>query len=219
VIGVDLGITDLAVTLKGDTYSGSEVKRVRNHYAQLRADLQRKVSKGTRSSRRRCRELLKRLSGKEHRFQKWVNHVISKNMVQRAKETKSAIALEDLSGIRQTSNRRIKLLHTWAFYQLREFVSYKALAAGVPVILVEPAYTSKTCHQCHHVGDRNGKEFSCPICGWSGDADFNGAKNIADLGAVVNQPGGPGLFCLIEAEKVPGLQKAPLFSRGSSHYH
>jgi len=47
-----------------------------------------------------------------------------------------------------------------------------------------------------------------------GDADYNGAKNIADLGAVVNLPGGPGLFCLIEAENVPGLQKAPLFRGG-----
>lgn len=212
VIGVDLGITDLAVTSEGETYSGSEIKRVRDHFAQLRTDLQRKASRGTRSSRRRCRQLLKLLSGKEQRFQKWVNHRISKSIVQRAIETKSAIALEDLSEIRQTSNRRqIKSLHKWAFYQLREFVIYKALATGIPAILVEPAYTSKTCHQCHHIGNRNGKEFSCPSCGWSGDADFNGARNIADLGAVVSQPGGPGLFCLIEAEKIPGLQKAHPF--------
>ena len=208
VIGVDLGITDLAVTSEGETYSGSEIKRVRDHFAQLRTDLQRKASRGTRSSRRRCRQLLKRLSGKEQRFQKWVNHGISKSIVQRAIETESAIALEDLSEIRQASNRRIKSLHKWAFYQLREFVIYKALAAGIPAILVNPAYTSKTCHQCHHIGNRIGKEFSCPSCGWSGDADFNGARNIADLGAVVSQPGGPGLFCLIEAEKIPGLQKA-----------
>ncbi|MDF0590367.1 RNA-guided endonuclease InsQ/TnpB family protein [Candidatus Methanocrinis natronophilus] len=214
VIGVDLGITDLAVTSEGETYSGSEIKTVRDHFAQLRTDLQRKASKGTRSTRRRCRQLLKRLSGKEQRFQRWVNHGISKSIVQRAIETESAIALEDLSGIRQTSNRRIKSLHKWAFYQLKEFVSYKALGAGIPVILVEPAYTSKTCHQCHHIGDRNGKVFSCPSCGWGGDADYNGAKNIADLGAAVNQPGGPGLFCLIEAEKIPGLQKAPLFRGG-----
>lgn len=219
VIGVDLGITDLAVTSEGETYSGSEIKKVRDHFAQLRTDLQRKASKGTRSSRRRCRQLLKRLSGKEQRFQKWVNHGISKSIVQSAIETESAIALEDLSGIRQTSNRRIKSLHKWAFYQLKEFVSYKALAAGIPVILVEAAYTSKTCHRCHcigdrKVGDRKGKEFSCPSCGWCGDADFNGARNIADLGAVVNQPGGPGLFCLTMAEKIPGLQKAPLFRGG-----
>jgi putative transposase len=210
VIGVDLGITDLAVTSEGETYSGSEIKRVRDHLAQLRTHLQKKASKGTRSTRRRCRELLKQLSGKEQRFQKWVNHVISKSIIQRAIETESAIALEDLSGIRQTSNRRMKSLHKWAFYQLKEFVSYKALAAGIPVILVEPAYTSKTCHQCHHIGERKGKVFSCPSCGWSGDADFNGARNIADLGAVVSQPGGPGLFCLTKAEKIPGLQKARL---------
>jgi putative transposase len=214
VIGVDFGITDLAATSEGDKYSGSGIKRVRNHFAQLRTDLQRKASKGTRSSRRRCRELLKRLSGKEQRFQKWVNHGISKSIVQRAIETESAIALEDLSGIRQTSSRKIKSLHKWAFYQLKEFVSYKALAAGIPVILVEPAYTSQTCHQCHHIGERNSKAFSCPFCGWCGDADFNGAQNIADLGAAVNQPGGPGLFCLTEAEKIPGLQKAHLFRGG-----
>ncbi|MDF0589930.1 transposase [Methanotrichaceae archaeon Mx] len=111
----------------------------------------------------------------------------------------------------------MKSLHKWAFYQLKEFVSYKALGAGIPVILVEPAYTSNTCHQCHHIGDRNGKVFSCPSWGWGGDADYNGAKNIADLGAAVNQPGGPGLFCLIEAEKIPGLQKAPSSEGGSLH--
>ncbi len=109
VIGVDLGITDLAVTSEGETYSGSEIKTIRDHFAQLRTDLQRKTSKGTRSTRRRCRQLLKRLSGKEQRFQRWVNHGISKSIVQRAIETESAIALEDLSGIRQTSNRRISL--------------------------------------------------------------------------------------------------------------
>lgn len=99
-----------------------DFKWVRDHFAQLRTNLQRKASKGTRSSRRKCRKLLKRLSGKEQRFQKWVNHRISKSIVKRAIETESAIALEDLSGIRQTSNRRIKSLHKWAFYQLKEFV-------------------------------------------------------------------------------------------------
>ncbi|MHC1631509.1 MAG: zinc ribbon domain-containing protein [Methanotrichaceae archaeon] len=70
------------------------------------------------------------------------------------------------------------------------------------LVLIEPAYTSQTCHQCHLIGDRKGKTFSCPFCGWNGDADFNAAKNIADLGAVVSQPGGSGLFCfLLVAER------------------
>ncbi|WP_293277229.1 transposase [Microcoleus sp. PH2017_14_LAR_D_A] len=63
VLGCDLGRTDIAVTSDGDTFSGKQITQVRNHYAKLRANLQQKATKGTRSSRRRCRELLKRLSG------------------------------------------------------------------------------------------------------------------------------------------------------------
>ncbi|HIK21546.1 MAG TPA: transposase, partial [Synechococcus sp. M44_DOE_062] len=82
VIGVDLGRTDIAHTSEGDNWHGQQLNTVRDHYSKLRAALQHKASKGTRSSRRRCRELLQRLSGKERRFQSrqrcvattWVNH-------------------------------------------------------------------------------------------------------------------------------------------------
>ena len=73
VLGVDLGRTDIAHTSEGDNWNGQQLNRVRDRYSKLRAALQRKASKGTRSSRRRCRELLQRLSGKERRFQAWVN--------------------------------------------------------------------------------------------------------------------------------------------------
>ena len=98
----------------------------------------------------------------------------------------------------------------WAFYQLKEFLSYKALAAGVPLVLVDPAYTSQTCHQCGEHGIRNGKSFKCPVCGWSGDADFNGAKNIAFLGRYVDRPGGSEVLPNIKAV-LSGLLKAPVF--------
>ncbi len=82
VIGVDLGRTDIAHTSEGGNWHGQQLTKVRNHYSQLRAVLQKKASKGTRSSRRRCRGLLQRLSGKERRFQAWVNHCISKTIDQ-----------------------------------------------------------------------------------------------------------------------------------------
>ncbi len=89
----------------------------------------------------------------------------------------------------KTERRR---LNSWAFYQLRLFVHYKAVQAGVKVTLVPPAYSSQTCHRCLWLGQREGKRFRCvnPACGWEGDADFNGANVIALLGAVVNQPRG-----------------------------
>jgi putative transposase len=210
VLGVDLGRTDIAHTSEEDNWNGQQLNRIRDHYSKLRAALQRKASKGTRSSRRRCRQLLQRLSGKERRFQSrqrcvaktWVNHRISKAIVSRAKTTNSAIALEDLTGIRKRVNQQPRSkaerrrTNNWAFYQLRMFVVYKAAIAGVPVVLVPPAYTSQTCHKCLHIHPdpaqsyRSGKKFKCGHCGWEGDADLNGANVIALLGAAVNQPRG-----------------------------
>ncbi|MGY4590621.1 putative transposase [Thermostichus sp. MS-CIW-40] len=165
VVGVDLGRTDIAHTSEGGNWNGQQLNRVRDHYSRLRAVLQRKASKGTRSSRRRCRELLQRLSGKERRFQSrqrcvaktWLNHRISKAIVSRAKATNSAVALEDLTGIRERINQQPRSkaerrrANSWAFYQLRQFLEYKARVAGVSLILVPPAYTSQTCHKCLHI--------------------------------------------------------------------
>ncbi|MGY4611804.1 RNA-guided endonuclease InsQ/TnpB family protein [Thermostichus sp. MS-CIW-38] len=222
VLGVDLGRTDIAHTSEGDNWNGQQLNRIRDHYSKLRAVLQRKASKGTRSSRRRCRELLQRLSGKERRFQTWVNHRISKAIVSRAKATNSAIALEDLTGIRERVNQQPRSkaerrrANSWAFYQLRQFLEYKARVAGVSLILVPPAYTSQTCHRCLHIHPdpaqsyRSGKKFKCGHCGWEGDADLNGANVIALLGAAVNQPGGPGLFCSLVEQSRPRATESPL---------
>jgi putative transposase len=222
VIGVDLGRTDIAHTSDGDNWNGQQLNRVRDHYSRLRAVLQRKASKGTRSSRRRCRELLQRLSGKERRFQVWVNHRISKAIVSRAKATNSALALEDLTGIRERVNQQPRSkaerrrTNSWAFHQLRQFLEYKARVAGVSLILVPPAYTSQTCHKCLHIHPdpaqsyRSGKKFKCGHCGWEGDADLNGANVIALLGAVVNQPRGPGLFCSLVEQSRLRATESPL---------
>jgi putative transposase len=230
VIGVDLGRTDIAHTSEGDHWNGQQLSRVRERYSRLRAVLQRKASKGTRSSRRRCRQLLQRLAGKERRFQSrqrcvaktWVNHRISKAIVSRAKATNSALALEDLTGIRERVNQQPgskterRRANSWAFYQLRQFLEYKALRAGVALILVPPAYTSQTCHKCLHIHPdpaqsyRSGKKFKCGHCGWEGDADLNGANVIALLGAVVNQPRGSGLFCSLVEQSRLRATESPL---------
>jgi len=112
----------------------------------------------------------------------------------KAKATNSAIALEDLTGIRERIHRQPRSKterrrsNRWAFYQLRQFLEYKAIRAGVRVWVVPAAYTSQTCHKCLHIhpdpaqSDRDGKQFRCGHCGWEGDADFNGANVIALFG-------------------------------------
>ena len=173
----------------------------------VRASLQKKAPKGTRTIRRRCREVLRRLSGRERRYQQWLNHNISKSVVRRAVSLSASIAIEDLTGIRERTNGQPRnkterrRSNSWAFYQLRMFIEYKALGAGVRVIPISPAYTSQMCHQCLHIHPvkgksyRSGKIFRCGHCNWLGDADFNGANNITLVGLSINQPGGTGLSC------------------------
>jgi IS605 OrfB family transposase len=207
VIGVDLGRRDVAVTSEGESFSGEQITKVRDRYSRARVSLQKKASEGTRSTRRRCRQTLKRLSGRERRFQSWVNHNVSKHIVGRAKLNQCSIAIEDLTGIRERTNQQPRnkterrRSNSWAFYQLRQFLFYKALGSGVEIVLVNPAYTSQSCHKCLHVHPvkgksyRNGKTFNCGHCYWKGDADFNGANVIRLLGASVNSPGGSYLSC------------------------
>lgn len=209
VKGVDLGRTDLAISSDGERFSGKEVKAKRDRFARSRASIQRK---GTKSSKR----LLKRLSGREKRYQTWVNHKISRRIVDSAYSANQAIALEDLTGIRERTNhqRRSKTerrrSNSWAFYQLRMFIDYKATAKGVPVVLVNPAYTSQTCHGCLHIHPeegksyRSGKTFECGHCGWKGDADFNGANNIKRLGGVVTRLESASLLSCSLRDRVTG---------------
>jgi putative transposase len=210
VLGCDLGRTDIVVTSEGDKFSGKEITRIRECYASLRANIPQKATRGTRSTQRRCRELLKRLSGKEKRFQELVNHTISHRLVTRARLSNKAIALEDLTGIKERTNqlprskKERRLSNSWAFFQLRQFLIYKTIKHGVSLAFIDPRYTSQTCHNCNHIhpvrGEsyRSGKKFSCGHCDWVGDADYNGAKNISALGAVVNQPEGSGLSCSLQ---------------------
>jgi putative transposase len=185
-LGVDLGVTNIAVDSTGEVHSAKAVNHVRFRHRKLRAKLQQK---GTKSSRRR----LKKLSGKERRFATHVNHQISKRIVQKAKCTDSGIALEELTHIRNRVKARKPQraqLHGWSFHQLRSFIEYKAKLLGVPVVSVDPRNTSRTCPCCGHVDKANRLNqvtFSCVDCGYSGHADTIAARNISSR-AVVSLP-------------------------------
>ncbi|HEY6405995.1 MAG TPA: transposase, partial [Ktedonobacteraceae bacterium] len=171
-LGVDLGIVNLATDSEGKTFSGAQVKAVRERYLKRRHMVQ-KV--GTRSAKRR----LKKMSACEKRFQKDTNHRIAKSLVHKAARTRKALALEDLTGIRErVTVRRAHRYerHSGAFSQLRGFLSYKAAWAGVPVKFVDPRNTSRTCSQCGHCEKANRQSqasFLCKHCGFCCNADFN----------------------------------------------
>ena len=177
-LGVDLGIVNLATDSEGQVFSGAQIAQVRTRYLKRRQALQ-KV--GTKNAKRRLRQN----AGREHRFQKDINHCISKALVRKAHDSCKALVLEDLTGIRERTTVRHEqraLRHAWAFFQLRQFITYKAVWAAVPVGLVDPRNTSRTCSMCGHCEKANRKsqaEFVCQRCGFALNADHNAAINIS----------------------------------------
>jgi IS605 OrfB family transposase len=202
VLGVDLGLVNVATDSDGNQNTGGLILGTRRRHRRTRTRLQ---SKGTKSAKR----LLKKRRRKETRFQRHQNHVISKEIVARAKGTKRAIALEDLTGIRERIRSRKPqraTLSSWAFAQLRASIAYKAAAAGVPVVLVDPRNTSRTCPACGHCEKANRKSqasFLCVSCGCAGNADQIAAENIRR--AALSQP---------HADPSGGTAKSLRFSGG-----
>jgi IS605 OrfB family transposase len=179
-LGVDLGVVNIASDSDGNIHTSEPIERNRAKHQRLRQ---------TDSARRK----LKQLTGKQARFQRNTNHVISKRLVAEAARTNRAIALEELTGIRERTRVKGKAQRArrsnWSFAQLRDFVTYKARRAGVPVKLVDPAYSSQRCAACGHIeraNRRSQSKFSCCACGHTDHADVNAAKNHA--WAAFNQP-------------------------------
>jgi putative transposase len=199
VVGVDLGIVRPAVTSNNRFLGQRAWKAIEGKLFHLKRALQKK---GTKSAKRH----LKRVRGKQARFRRSNDHVLSKQIVA-AIEPGGTIVLENLTGIRKRTKIRkqtatSRRVHSWSFAQLKSFVAYKAEGRGCTVVAVDPRHTSQACSCCGHTARNNRRSrgcFVCRKCGFELHADLNAARNIAakyhasvarrDAGGLtVNQP-------------------------------
>ncbi|WP_232698167.1 RNA-guided endonuclease InsQ/TnpB family protein [Brevibacillus daliensis] len=186
VVGIDMGINFIAAAYdskeKTTFFNGKHVKHKRAKYKYLRKQLQMKQ---TASSRRR----LKKIGQRENRWMTDVNHTVSKALVDRY-GANTLFVVEDLAGVRQATERvRVKDRYetvSWAFYQLRHMLEYKATLQQSKVIAVDPRYTSQTCPKCGHTekSNRNKKihVFCCKTCQYTSNDDRIGAMNLQRKG-------------------------------------
>jgi len=193
VIGVDLGLNRPAVTSKRKFLGSRHWKEVDRRSFRLRRTLQ---SKGTKSAKRH----LRKLAGRNMRFHRDCDHILSKRIVQNATPG-ATIVIENLTNIRTTSKigrgKTKRRLHSWSFAQFRAFLSYKAQEAGVRVVAIDPRHTSQTCSRCsyqHRSNRRSQSLFLCRSCAYQLNADLNASYNIchkhlASLG--ISLAGGP----------------------------
>jgi putative transposase len=174
-MGVDLGLRYLAVASVGTQslfFKGNECAYTRRRYS-----ARRKLGKTKKLS------AMKKSKNKESRWMKNQNHRISRHIVNYAlTHGVGVIRMEDLTDIRNRAKSKKEAgrnLHSWAFYQLKEFIRYKAEMAGIRFEEVKAEYTSQTC-KCGHreKANRKGLRFQCKRCGYTCHADLNGAINI-----------------------------------------
>ncbi len=189
VVGIDRGLRFLTVSYdeqgKTEFVSGRKIATKRHKFQEVRKQLQ---SKGTKSAKRR----LKAISGRENRWMSDINHQISKTLVEKyGKDT--LFVLEDLTGVSfEESNlsRTAKQnydLRSWAFYQLEQFLTYKAHENRSEVLKVSAKYTSQRCPKCGTIHKENRDHhrhlYSCQ-CGYNSNDDRIGAMNIQLLGTM-----------------------------------
>ena len=186
VVGIDRGLRFLATSYdeQGKTafFDGQAIMRKRAKYQKLRATLQ---AKGTKSAKRR----LKKLSGRENRWISDVNHCLSKTLVQKY-GANTLFVLENLNGVSFERTDLPKALRnqnkSWAFYQLEQFLTYKAHLHNSEVVEVSAKYTSQRCPKCGVIKKDNRHhekhEYHCTNCGYCSNDDRIGAMNIQLLG-------------------------------------
>lgn len=193
-LGIDLGLANLAQSSDGQTFG--DARKTAGIRARRWRQRKRLQEKGTRSAKR----VLRRLSGREQRFSRDTNHVISKQIVGVAERTKRGIALEDLAHIRsriRANGKQRRILHSWAFADLQAKIAYKGRLVGVPVKFVDARNTSRTCPMCGSVSKKNRPTrdtFACQSCGYTADPDTNAAREISRRGAV-NHPNVTEISC------------------------
>jgi IS605 OrfB family transposase len=186
VIGIDLGQNFLATLTdsKGYVkfYKGRYLKDIRAKYKHLRKQLSQK---GTHNANTKVNTINQR----EMRFMTDINHQVSRDIVNYAKQFNSIIVMEDLAGINLSCKVRKKDRYyrvSWAFNQLQEFIEYKALEVGLRVIYIDPAYTSQKCPKCGHTHklnrDKKNHIFKCRACGYTANDDYVASQNIRDKG-------------------------------------
>lgn len=176
ILGVDLGIKVPAVCVSRDNKvkfvgNGRENKYIRRYYKAKRKTL----------GKAKKLNAIKKLQNKEQRIMRDIDHKISRQIVNFAKDNNvSMIRLEKLDNIRhttRTSRKNNHSLHSWSFYRLAQFIEYKANLEGIKVGYVNPKYTSQICPYCGARNKAKDRTYRCN-CGYTTHRDLVGAKNI-----------------------------------------
>ncbi len=173
VLGIDLGVNNIAVASTGTFWSADEFNHWTREYEKRRGSL---GHCGSRTAHENIQCVGRKADG---RFSIHL-HTIANDLIREAVENEcSYIVFEDLTHIRENIPEAT-WQHRWAFRRLYDYVAYKADEYGLEVVQVDPRNTSKRCSTCGFTHDENRHQgsFECQRCGYENHADYNASKNI-----------------------------------------
>lgn len=196
ILGIDLGIAIPVVAAISDSekrwfFNGHEIESFRMKTEAMRRQMSKarvQAGDGSVGHGRSCRcKPVDRIGNRIANFRNSKNDAWSREIINIAvKNGCGTIQMEDLSGI--TAGCKPRFLKNWTYYDLQHKINYKAKAQGIEVVLIDPKYTSQRCSQCGHISSNNRKtqsDFVCKECGYTENADYNAARNIATKDIVV----------------------------------
>ncbi|MBI5377174.1 MAG: IS200/IS605 family element transposase accessory protein TnpB [Thaumarchaeota archaeon] len=187
VIGIDRNLRNITIS----TQSGPVMYKT-GKLLSIKENTMHVIAAFRRNDRRVKKMFYSQKKNRRSRRVQQFLHKISKDIVSRAKESRSMVVLEDIKGIRKLyrkgnwQGRKFRRrLNSWSFCEVQRQIQYKAAWEGIPVQFVDPKHTSQLCPVC---GDRiqedrlHRRKLWCSNCKRVMDRDVVAALNISYKG-------------------------------------
>ena len=179
-IGIDVGITDIAVTSDGEKFSNPKWM---SKHEQNRIRKERKLTRKQIGSNRRnkARLLVSKIHNHIANCRSDFLHKLSRRIV----DENQVIAVENLNVKALTKNRKLsRAICSIGWGMFCTMLKYKAEWDGKIYLEIDRFFpSSKTCSHCYHKIKElplNIRSWSCPSCNTRHDRDINAAINIRE---------------------------------------
>ncbi|EAA9032399.1 transposase [Salmonella enterica subsp. enterica serovar Potsdam] len=204
MVGLDVGVAKLATLSDGTVYLPvNSFKASQRKLAILQRQLSRKVkfSANWQKQKRKIQRLHSHIANiRRDYLHKVTNEISKKHAMIVIEDLKVSNMSKSAKGTAEQHGRNVKAksglnrsILDQGWYEMRRQLEYKQFWRGGQVLAVPPAYTSQRCACCGHTAKENRQsqsKFVCQICGYTANADINGARNILAAGHAALACGG-----------------------------